>query len=279
MIDVWNSSTFDSELNSFLEPQTDLIRNYLLTDHEIFLEYDLGRGPSRPPLRPDNRFAFAFIALQEAMMQLMERRTIRAFHYTRMMEHEVARLRRDGIHLSTPETLRQRLEVLISTRTLSRAIADKLYAQSPFHSDQLESRSDKFWMTSHPIEVHDSGVTPLMAHWGGEVASMWTRDQSLLTPLGAIGKPRIIEIAVPMLATRHSFSAGKAVLATFARSRGCISEKQAFDLYAKEQLSPSSILAVHTEGDQAFVDMGRSYPPGYVNVSIGYWKELTGEDG
>jgi hypothetical protein len=277
-IDVWDSSTFDEELNKFLEPQLDLIRNYLSTDRKIFLEYDLGSGPPRPLLRPSNPFAEAFVDLQEAIDQEMESRTIRAFHYTRLTDHEVTDIRRYGVHLSTPETLRRRLEALISGSDLSRTIADKLYAQSPFHSDQFESRSGKFWMVSHPVKVDDSGVTPLMMHWGGEVASMWAKDRSLLTPLSAIGKPRVLEVAVPLSATRHSFSAGKAVLATFARSRGCIPEKQAFDLYAKDPLPPSAILAVHTEDDRSFLEMGESYPAGYVDVGIGRWKELTGED-
>jgi hypothetical protein len=244
----------------------------------ILLAYDLDRGPSRPLFRPENPFAGAFLDLQEAVGREMESRTIRAFHYTHMTDEEVAALRGDGIHLSTPTTLQSRLENLVLAGALARTIADKLYAQSPFHSDQLGSRCGKYWMTSHPVEIGDGGVRPLMAHWGGEVASMWIRDQSLLARLASIGRPRIVEIAVPIRATRHGYSAGKAVVATFARARGCIPEKQAFDLYAKEPLGPSAILAVHTEGDRSFAEMGRGYPARYIDVSIGRWKELTGED-
>jgi hypothetical protein len=43
-------------------------------------------------------------------------------------------------------------------------------------------------------------------------------------------------------------------------------------------LPATAVLAVHTEGDPSFGGMGRSYPAGYVDVSIGRWKELTGED-
>lgn len=38
------------------------------------------------------------------------------------------------------------------------------------------------------------------------------------------------------------------------------------------------MLAVHTDGDAAFAAIGKSYPPGYIDVDIGRWKELTGEE-
>jgi hypothetical protein len=275
-IDVWNSATFDVELERMLREKVELIQAHLSTDRQNFLAYDLGR--ERSALRPQNRHAANFIALEEAVAREMESRTIRAFHYTRMTDDELSVLRRDGIHLSTPETLRCRLDALVKARELPQAASDSLYEQSPFHSDQFRSRADKFWMASHPISIDDSGVVPLMKHWGGEVASMWSKDEVLLALLASIGQPRVIEIAVPVSATRHSFHAGRAVVATFARSHGCVAEKKGFDLYVKEPLPPSAILAVHSEGDRSFNAMGRGYPTGYVDVSVGYWKELTGED-
>lgn len=277
-IDVWDFNTFDPALIAAIEGRSELIKRYLQTDQKNFLAYDLGREPRQSLLRPDNPFASEFHALEEVVGKEMECRTIRAFHYTRMTDNEVAMLRRDGIHLSMPDTLRRRLNDLVTTGSMPLETADNLYAQSPFHSDQLESRSNKFWMASHPIEVDNGGVVPLMSRWGGEVASMYFRDQVVLDLLASIGRPRIVEVAVPLVATRHSYSAGKAVITTFARSIGCISEKSAFDLYTKQSLPASAILAVRTDGDAEFVNMGRSYPGGYVDVSKTYWKELTGED-
>jgi hypothetical protein len=70
-------------------------------------------------------------------------------------------------------------------------------------------------MISHPLAIHDSGVEPLMSHWGGEFASMWMRDPGLLAQLATIGSARVIELAIPVAATNHSYSAGNAVVATF----------------------------------------------------------------
>lgn len=260
IIDVWSINTFDPELLELLEANARLIRAYFDTNTDIFLSYDLGRGHPRPAVRPGNPHASNFYRLLEDAGRLMTQRTIRAFHYTRLTDDEVADLSVSGVHLSTPETLLRRFNALVALSILLQAIADSLYAQSPFHSDQHDARTGKFWMTSHPTEPGDSGVAPLMKHWGGEVASMWVSDTELLAPLREIGRARIIEIAVPLATTPDSYSAAKAVVATFGRSIGAIPGKGAFDLYANQALPPSAVLAIHAEGDPAFVAMGAHIP-------------------
>jgi hypothetical protein len=277
-IDVWDIWTFDPELLMELEANADLIRAYFQTDNQIFLSHDLGRGPERSILRPDNPHASDFYKLLDVIGLQMGTRTMRAFHYTRLTEDEVASLLRSGIHVSTPDTLRGRLEVVVVSGDLARDVADRLYAESPFHGDQLHARSGKFWLTSHPMAVDDSGVVPLMERWGGEVASMWVSDPALSAPLLKLGRARIIEVAVPLGATKHSHHAGRAVVATFARSRGAIPSKFAFDLYVETALPATAVLAVHTNGDAAFETMGRGYPDGFIDVDVDRWKELTGDE-
>jgi hypothetical protein len=144
--------------------------------------------------------------------------------------------------------------------------------------EQLKSRTNRFCMTSHPVDVNHGGVEPLLKHWGGEVASMYVRDDALLAPLATLGRPRIVELAVPVRLADCGYNAACAVIATFARSRGGIPDKFAFDLKVTSPLPAAAVLAVHTKGEPAFEGMGRAYPAGFVDVSIGRWKELTGED-
>lgn len=277
IIDVWDTCTFDPELLDFLETYATSVRAYFDTDKDIFLSYDLSRDHPRSTIRPENPYASGFLGVLEDARQLMVQRTIRAFHYTRLTDDEVASLSVSGIHLSTQETLLRRLATLVASSVLSKTIADSLYAQSPFHSDQREARTDKFWMTSHPVVPGDSGVVPLLEHWGGEVASMWISDPELLAPMRAIGSARIIEIVLPLAVTQHSYGAAQAVVATFGRSIGAIPDKGAFDLYVNQALPASAVLAIHTEGDPTFAAMGRTYPAGFVDADAGRWKELTGE--
>jgi hypothetical protein len=278
VIDVWDCATFDAQLMDQLESDADEMLRYFQTDHRIFLEHDLGRGTGRSTLRPDNPHAESFSRIREAVAEALHERTIRAWHYTRLTDVEVEVLRREGVHLSTPESLRQRLDALVTAGDLSLEAANELYVRSPFHSSQLDGRVNRFWMTSHPIDVDDGGVEPLMKHWGGEVASMWVRDETLTAHLSRIGRPRIIELAVPVRLADCGFSAARAVVAAFVRSRGGIPDKFAFDLRVTSPLPAAAVLAVHTEGESTFAGMARGHPASFVDVSIGRWKELTGED-
>jgi hypothetical protein len=170
------------------------------------------------------------------------------------------------------------LDALVAAGELASDIAEALYAASPFHSNQRKAREGKFWMTSHPTAIDDLGVEPLLAHWGGEAASMWTHDPALRAPLALVGTPSVVELAVPMGLTRDSYWAGVAVVATFGRSLGCIPDKHAFSLYTIAPLPHDAIIEVHREGEASFATMGRGYPARFVDVAIGRWKELTGEE-
>ena len=277
-IDLWDYGSLDDELRQVLEPNRQLIQEYFETDHTIFLSHDLGRSPGRSSNRPDNPRASAYYDLLDEVNELMRVRTIRAYHYTRLTDQEVEDLHRSGIYLSTPETLQHRLDALVASGQLSAADAEVLFSKSPFHSEQCQGRTGKFWMTSHPVSVEDCGVVPLMERWGGEVASFWLRDLQLSSSLVEIGTARVIEIAAPLEKTRHSHSAATAAVATFGRHIGAIPGKSDFDLYVNAPLEPGSVLAVHMEGDTTFAAIGKSYPPGYIDVDTGRWKELTGED-
>jgi hypothetical protein len=278
LIDVWDAKTFDQDLAAILAEAADLIRNYLTTENQNFLSHDLGREPAGTIIRPENPHTARFLALKEAIGDQMQSRTIRAWHYTRLTESEVKGLRRDGAHLSTPATLRARLDALVASGQISTQQADALYAGSPFHSDQPESRSDKFWLVSHPQAIDDGGVEPFMARWGGEVASMGMKDPALLALIAVTGKPRVVEVAVPLVVTSNGYEAAGAVVATFGRALGCIPSAHGFDLWVTAPLGPDAIIRVHTEGEAFFHAMGRGYPESYVNVDRDYWKELTGED-
>jgi hypothetical protein len=77
----------------------------------------------------------------------------------------------------------------------------------------MEARSGKFWMTSHPFPADHHGVELLLAHWGGEGVYFWLEDGQLIELVKGIGRPRVIEVAVPLQVTTSAYSGAKAVIA------------------------------------------------------------------
>lgn len=270
IIDVWNIDTFDSELRDDLDAHAELIRNHLHTSRRQWLEHEA--SDHRMPC-PENPHAGEFMEVKEHVMRLMEARTIRTWHYARLTDTEVDTLRRAGIYPSSLDTIRSRFAAQVVAGTFTQDVADRLFADSPYQSDQLDARSGKFWMTSHPVDIEDGGVELLLESWGGEAAYFWQQDAALQGILKQIGRPRILEIAMPLLHSRHSYSAAQAVVATYGRTLGCKPDKHAFDLYNHQALGPAHILAVHSEGESSFSAMARGYPVGFVDVNLGRWGE------
>ena len=187
------------------------------------------------------------------------------WHYDRAEKSDRrALLRSGGVYTSNLETIRQRLDVQVSAGALSAEHADALYAASPFHH-QNGSRAGKFWMTSHPMSPENSLVELLLEHWGGEGVYFWLKEPELVELVKSFGRPRVIELAVPLQITSHSYSAAKAVVATFVRSPGCEPEWPAFDLYATSPLGPGAVLDIHTEGEPNFAALARGYPAEFVD--------------
>lgn len=128
-------------------------------------------------------------------------------------------------------------------------------------------------MTSHPVDIEDRGVEVFLESWGGEAAYFWQQDAALQDMLKQIGRPCLLEIAMPLRHSRHAYSAAEAVVATYGRTLGRQPDKHAFDLYSQQPLSPAHILAVHSEGEPDFCAIARGYPVGFIDVNLGRWDE------
>lgn len=268
--DVWNVETFDEELHGDLDVQSDIVRDYMITSSRQCLERE---ASDRKMPYPGNPYAGEFNWVTERIMRLMEARTIRAWHYTRMTDAEIGALRQRGIYLSTLDNIRLRFAAQVAAGVFSQEIADRLFADSPYQSDQRDSRSNKFWMVSHPVDIEDGSVELLLERWGGEAAYFCQQDPSLQDLLKRIGRPRVLEIAMPLVHSDHGLSAAEAVVATFGRTLGCRPDQHVFDLYTYQPLGAAHILGVHSEGEPNFGTMARGYPVGFVDVNTGRWNE------
>ena len=262
IIDVWDVRTFDEVLRADLDADADLIRNYLLTSHRLWEER---QASDHTTSLPDNPYAGGIQAVKEHIMRLMGTRTIRAWHYTRLTDAEADFVRKNGVYPSSLDNIRSRFSAQVAAGVFTQDIADRLFADSPYQSDQRGARVGKFWMVSQPAEVEDGGVNLLLQSWGGEAAYFWQRDPELQELLKQIGRPRVLEIAMPLAQSRHAYPAAEAVVATYGRTLGCRNEEHAFDLYSLQPLGPAHILALHSRGDLNFEAMARSYPAGFLN--------------
>jgi hypothetical protein len=256
-IDVWSVSTFDDVLLQTLNSECALLCNYARKEKQLSAEREV---VSRWTPEGENPFGMRRNHfLEQVVMPAMQSRTIRAWHYTRLTDEETGLLRSEGVYVSNLEMIRRRLDAQVSAGLIPGRAADALYAASPFHRPR-DTRAGKFWMTSHPAPTDSSGVQPLLEHWGGEGVYFWLEDVELIKAVKSFGRPRVIELAVPLRFTAHDYWAAQAVVAAFVREHGCELGRSAFDLYTTNPLSADAVLGVHTEGDHSFAALARGYP-------------------
>lgn len=265
LTDVWNIKTFDDLLIAELDAKRELFCNYEHTAKRNYREQQVAKG--WVPLKENPYAAERQHILERIIMPMMKERTIRAWHYTRLTDDEVQLLRSDGIHTSDLAAIRRRLDAQVAAGVISAEVADALYGASPFHHQQ-EARSGKFWMTSHPFPTDHHGVELLLAHWGGEGVYFWLEDRELTEIVKGIGRPRVIEVAVPLHVTTSAYSAAKAVIATFVMAHGCEPDWPAFDLYTTKALGADAVLNVLTENAPDFSGLARGYPAHFVDREL-----------
>jgi hypothetical protein len=258
-IDVWDVRTFDRELLTALRLNAALIRDYAVTERANFLQ--LASSDHRLPYQR-NPHTQAYGQLVKNIASCTKAKAIRAWHYTRLTGPEVDIIRKAGLYPGTLETLRQRLELQVAAGPLSANIAAALFAASPVHK-QSDARSNKFWMTLRPKAIDDGDVELLLGNWGGEAVYFWLQDAALKKLVARIGKPRVLELAVPIDGTRHDCRVGEAIVRTFGRTLGCGTDTEGFDLYVTRELGAEAVIAIHSEGDPAFASLGRGYPQGF----------------
>lgn len=244
VIDTWNAETFDGKLGDELDFYADSIRNYL---------------------QDETRYADELEDLANWLTPSIKTRAIRGWHYTRLTDDEVSYIRRNGIYPSSLNTIKGRLDALAKAGEISSSQADELFRSSPFHS-QTDMRAGLFWLTSNPTAINSSGVKLLLGNWGGEGVYFWLEDAGLKALVSQIGNPRILEVAVPVIAMPkyHCAQAVWAVLRTFGNTQSRDICRGEFDFCSTEALGPGAVLAIHTEGDAHFSEVGNGYPVEYV---------------
>lgn len=263
MIDVWDVETFDSELRSYLEQHADLIRNFWTESRRLFEEREKQtvRG-----FHEQNTFGPPHSAVQVDVGIMMAKRTIRAWHYTRLTDGETAAIRANGMLPMSLALIRQRLHAMVEAGELTSKVADQLFSASPYHKQIEGNRDDKIWLSSQPFEMDDSMVTGLVTGWGGESLNFDHQQGPMAALLESIGRSRVIELALPLRITTRIDSAAKDVVDAYSFALGCEGAwGGGSDIVAVEPIPPEWILAIHSPGEMDFESFGRGYPARWVS--------------
>lgn len=257
MIDIWNPETFDAELFTLFDENSELTTEYWQLDRQSIDEH----RNSQPyqSLKP-NPLAAEYSNLQEfRVAPFLGARTIRVWHYTRLLNEEVNYME-EKLALSTLDGLRERLDLLVRIGHLSEDEASSIYKQSPFQTQEV--RSNKLYAVTAPLSTSDRGVEPFLESWGGESAYFCLQQPEILEKLKKIGKPRVVEIAVSGHDDLTAYSLAGIALRGWARKKGIGTEPLHQDFTIRQNIQSAKVVKVNSEGEKSFVEIGLEYPNG-----------------
>ncbi|MET4101050.1 hypothetical protein ABIE58_000466 [Roseovarius sp. MBR-78] len=257
LLDVWNSNTFGRSLCEELSENQALIEQYHREDARLL---GLDRNEHLAECLRGNRYFNQYEALQIRVADIIAERQIRVWHYTRLLDFEITAMK-NAIEVSTEEGMQARLTELERRGHLSAVEVQMLLERSALKT-QKECRENRFFCVPSPMSVTERGVELLLRNWGGEVVYFHQQDEDLLQKLQELGLPRVIEIAAKVSDSMSRYSLADCVLNTYAVDLGFPLCPTNTDLCIKENPPPAKVLAVHTQGEQAFHQLGCGYPDG-----------------
>lgn len=127
---------------------------------------------------------------------------LRAFHFTRLLDHERALVSAQGLRTLTPDLITDRIDAAYHFGAVTAAETDLLRSASVFNTGEAQNRAGRVCLVlSRNVYVSNpDSCMPLMRHWGGEAIYNSSRTSTLGGRLLALGIPCIVEAAIDICA-------------------------------------------------------------------------------
>jgi hypothetical protein len=182
------------------------------------------------------------------------------YHASRLDATEVRCILRTGLRPLSRALVDERINRQVSLRNLSKDIAERLRTKNAANDVDAGQRLGLVhFCFSRSLLQSESGMSRLLAYWGGEALyRCYETDETVGTVLRSIGKPAIVEAAVPVYAIKAFLSIGERLLNAFLWRRGVSAEHASeFEGYTHESVPGEDIMQVTTSDERRFHELTR----------------------
>lgn len=140
----------------------------------------------------------------KAVGELLADHSIRAYHCTRLLEHEAHDIRRDGLSPLSRELIKRRIRAACDHDAIAPTERDRLLSGHMFATEEHHTRGRRlgnisFAATLEPFDTHFRAINPLLSNWGGEAlyySAGIAEDERVR--LSQIGTPSIVVASLPI---------------------------------------------------------------------------------
>ncbi|KQP32868.1 hypothetical protein [Methylobacterium sp. Leaf100] len=174
------------------------------------------------------------------------------YHCTRLTEGEAVAIERDGLRTLTPELFEGRIERALALGLIERGVAETIIAKNDGRDG---SRAGMAWFVFRTRDLADEGgVIRLFSSWGGEALYGRYEDHNTVGPaLARIGRPYIVEAAVPAAGIETHCDVGERVMRVYLERREIrTGHGNGMQGYVREDVPSDAILRVIRRDDPEF---------------------------
>lgn len=130
--------------------------------------------------------------------------SLRAYHATRLLDHEHQMISEQGLRVFSRDLFEQRIHAAYTQGAISEAehlqlLDAHMYATGEQHTRGHREGKVCVILSEHACEDSPSGLRPLLSTWGGEGIYFSARGVHMQKLLRVLGKPAMVEVAVPIL--------------------------------------------------------------------------------
>ena len=133
---------------------------------------------------------------EDDFRSLFQGHRLRAYHATRLFDHEVGMIRGHGLRALTAKLISDRIEAAYKRLEISDEERVLLHQVNVFAAGKEQSRANQVCLFLGQDELlHNSGVTSFLRTWGGE-GIYWLPDYAgeLHSRLTQLGKPALVVV-------------------------------------------------------------------------------------
>lgn len=126
---------------------------------------------------------------------------VRAYHLTRLLEHEVDSIRRNGLALASAGLVEARIADAVVHRCLTRRDARYLLVRFADRDQHWESRANLLYVLASlkPLRGISVSGTHYLREWGGEILSHCSSEPKFRDLLETLGTPSIIKMDLALV--------------------------------------------------------------------------------
>jgi hypothetical protein len=209
--------------------------------------------PRTWPERLDTRY-------ENGLRQGLRGQLVRAYHCTRLLDHERDMIQKQGLRALTPELVHERIEAARAHGYLSAAQREQLIRTNVFASGnhgQVEIRAEQvaLFVSLRSLEEVPDAYAPLLSEWGGEAIQMAAGAAELGPRISGLGQPAVVVVHVDLGATGPEFWAHPPLHSVFQRA--LLGRRDAdCDLFYHGSIPPEQVVTIWQPGDPRYDRFG-----------------------